>query len=187
MSPVAPEDVASAASVKTSGPAIVARLRDGAVERDQPGLHPVPVGPELGREAQRLGLGGRGVGIRRHEDLGAELGHVSEGVADHDAGGERGAVALDPLALADQVAVAAGGGDQFVAADQRRDDDPRDDRPGPTLHDPEQQARRPRGGIGEVDMRIGVVERQPVDLTQHPVGADAVQVERDDEGLSQAR
>ena len=30
-------------------------------------------------------------------------------------------------------------------------------------------------------MRIGVVDRQPVDLPQHPVGEDAVEVERDDD------
>ena len=47
---------------------------------------------------------------------------------------ERGAVALHALALADQVAVAAGLGDQFVAAHQRRDDDAGNHRLDPALH-----------------------------------------------------
>ena len=46
---------------------------------------------------------------------------------------------------------------------------------------PEEKRGRRAAGVGEVDMRIGVVDRETVDLPQHPVGEDAVQVERDDD------
>ena len=44
-----------------------------------------------------------------------------------------------------------------------------------------EQLRGALAGVGKVDMRIGVVDGEAVDLPQHAVGEDAVQVERDDD------
>ena len=64
------------------------------------------------------------------------------GIADHDAGGQRGAVPLEALAFADQVAVAAGLGDELVAADQRRDHDAGDHRPDAAVEQRKEETRR---------------------------------------------
>ena len=144
LSPVAPDEVASAASVKITGPSIVsacamARSREMSLPcmRKRSG--------QILREAGGLGLRGRLVPRRANEHLAAQLGHVGEGIADHDAGRQRRAVALEALCLAQEVAVAAGLGDAFVAAHQRRDDDARDGRLQPVPDDPHEQlaARSP--------------------------------------------
>ena len=49
----------------------------------------------------------------------------------------------------------------------------------PAGDDVQQHAGRARAGIGEIDVRIGVIDCQAVDLAQHAVGQDAVQIERD--------
>ena len=98
-----------------------------------------------------------------------------------------GALALQALALADQVAVAAGAGDQLVAADQGGDGDPGDHRARRRVHQPQQQPGGAGARVREINVRIGVVDRQPVHLAQHPVGQDAVQVQRDDDRHRRAR
>ena len=50
------------------------------------------------------------------------------------------------------------------------------------LEKPEEEAGGTRAGVGEVHVRIGVVDRQAVDLPEHAVGENPVQVERDDDG-----
>ena len=69
LSPDAPDDVASAASVKMTGPSIVLRLRDGAIERDQLALHAEAQRPELLREPRRLALGGRRIAVGHDQHL----------------------------------------------------------------------------------------------------------------------
>ncbi len=167
--------------MKTSGPAHPFRLRDRPIERNELALHPMPERPERLGQTNRLALGPRPVGLGDDDDLRAEFRHVGERVADHDAGGERLPLPLQQLRLADQVAVAAGAGDQLVAADQGRDRHARDHRRQSPIDDLQQQFRGTPAGIGEIDMRVGVVDGQAVHLPQHAVGEDAVQVERDDD------
>ena len=114
-SPVAPDDVASAASVKTTGPSMMPACAMARSSGDQLALHAEALRPELpaSRSASRRARSSSPSVI--DENLRAELRHVGERIADHDARGQRGSVALDALALPDQVAVAAGPGDQLVA------------------------------------------------------------------------
>jgi len=160
-----------------------AGLRDGALQRDELALHPVAPWPELMGQLERLGLGQRAIPISGHDHLRTQLGHIGERVADHDAGRHGGALQLHAPGFADQFAVTAGLGDEFVAAHQRRDHDPGDGRPGLLGQQPVQDVGGTLAGGGEVHMRVGVVDRHAVDLAQHAVGHDAVQVERDHERL----
>ena len=77
--------------------------------------------------------------------------------------------------------VVVGEAAQLVAPHQRRNHHPRRHRLRLPLHQPQQQPRRPRPGRGEIDMRIGVIDRDAVDVLQHPVGHDAVEIEPDDD------
>ena len=162
-SPVAPEEVASAASVNTTGPSI-ARLGNGAVQGDELALHAVAVRPELLSEPDRLPAGERFVAVGDDENLAAQFRYVGERIADHDPRCQRGLLALQALAFADEVAVTAGFGNKLVAPHQRRDDYPRQHRPDGSIEELEEEARGPRARVGEVDVRIGVVDREAVDL-----------------------
>ena len=83
--------------------------------------------------------------------------------------------------FANELAVATGPRDQLVSADQRGNHHPRDHRAQLFGHEAVQDARRTLPGRGEVDVGIRVVDRHPVDLAQHAVGQDPVQIERNDD------
>ena len=64
-------------------------------------MHAVALVPELAGKAGGFARGvGRVVG-GGDQHLGAEFGHVGEGVADHDAGGQRAAFAFEPFGVTD--------------------------------------------------------------------------------------
>ena len=141
----------------------------------------MPLRPHCVR--QRGGRGRRDGSVIFNDDerLSAELRRVGEGVANHHAGSERGAIALEQHGVVDHVAIAARLGDAFIAARQHRHSHPGDHRMQVAIDNLEQQVRSSLAGIREIDVWVGVVDRQTVDLAQHPIGEDAVKVQRNDE------
>ena len=78
-SPVAPDEVASAASVKITGPSIVRACAIGAVERDQLALHAEALRPEFLRQPHGLALARRvAIAVGHDQNLAAQLRHVGE-------------------------------------------------------------------------------------------------------------
>ena len=155
-----------------------AGLGNGALQRDQLALHAVTQRPEFARQSQRLLLRHPSITGGGHHHLAAELGHVGKRVTDHDAGGHGHAFEFEPPGFADQLAVAARLGDQLITPHQRRDHHPRDGGPDLLRDKLVQHARRALAGGGKVHMGVGVVNRHAVDLLEHAVGQDAVQVKR---------
>ena len=151
---------------------------DRILDRDQLRLHPRAIGPEGVRQQDRLALGRLGVTVRDHDRLAAELGHVRERVADHEAGRERDSFALELPGPSDDLAVEPCLGYQLVTAHESRNDHARDHRLR-TVEDAKQQPRGARARVGHVDVRVGLEQRQPVDLLEHLRREDPVQVERD--------
>ncbi len=82
------------------------------------------------------------------------------------------------MGVGEQGSVDAGAGDQFVAADQRGDGRARGDRAGSVHDDATQEFGSAPSGVGEVDMRVGLVHRHRIDRSEHFCGEDAMQVER---------
>ena len=134
--------------------------------------------PEFARQSQRLLLGYCSITGRGHYHLAAQLGHVGKRVADHDAGRHGHALEFEPPGLADQLAVAARLGDQLITPHQRGDHHTRDGGPDLFSDKPVQNPRRALAGGGKVHVGVGVVNSHAVDLLEHAVGQDAVQVER---------
>jgi hypothetical protein len=111
--------------------------------------------PELLRQPDRFPLRPGSVTLGDNHDLSAQLRHIGERIADHDGRRQRLAFVLKTLGLADQVPVAAGAGDQFVAADQGGNGHAGNDRGQPPVDDIQQQPGRTHSGVSEVHMRIG--------------------------------
>ena len=51
----------------------------------------------------------------------------------------------------------------------------------------EQNPRGTGAGVGKIDVGIGVIDRQPINLPEHPIRQNAVQVERDNDGHRRPR
>jgi hypothetical protein len=143
LSPVAPELVASAASVKMTVP----RSWPGQAQRPHRGTRAAAASVVDGPEPLCLGeasRAARGVAIGHDERARQELRHVSERVADEHPGRQSALACLDRLATpavgepAEQAVLR----DQLVAADQRRDGDAGGDRPDPSSRMREQCAAR---------------------------------------------
>ena len=73
-------------------------------------------GPELLGETLCFANCGRLVAICNNKHLRAQFGNIGERIADHYSGSQGSAVALYPLSFADEIAVATGLRDQFIAA-----------------------------------------------------------------------
>jgi hypothetical protein len=134
--------------------------------------------PERLGKPERLAPGQARVPVSDHHRVGAQVRNVGERVADEHAGRQPARPALNRLGLADDAAVGPRRGDEFVAADQGRDLHPRRDRPYLAVQDAQQQPGRPPPGLGEVDLRVGVVDDGGVGVPEHACRQDAVQVER---------
>ncbi len=138
---------------------------------------PEPAGQLDGRSARRIGIA-----VVNGQTVRPQFRHVGERVAPHHTGRQSGCARFDFLSELNALTDRARLRDHLVAADQRGDLHVGSDRSNFAGHDSQEERGGTGSGFEEIHVRIGVIADDGVAVLQHPLGQNAVQIERRHDG-----
>ena len=114
--------------------------------------------------------------VGRHEAVGAKLWDIGEGIADEYPSRQSRRLTLGLLGHLDALTVQPRFSDQLIASHQSRYENPGRNRNHFPVDHIDEQPRRSRTGLIEIDMGIGVISDNRIGMLEHSTCRDPVEI-----------